>query len=93
LEGEKQRKAELYLRGLEKIEMNFEIYTDPATGEIRFNGIITRRAMMELQLDRIDRQVMDSKSNSASDQLQSLEILFRRYEQQEREKQRKAHSK
>ncbi len=60
----------------------FEISTNPASGEINFSGSLSTHDLQKLRLDKIDRSVILAPAETISDQLQSLEIIFRRLEQQ-----------
>lgn len=52
---------------------------NPDGVHLEFHGRITVRAMEDLKLDHVDRQVIASPVRNAADMLQSLEILFRRW--------------
>jgi hypothetical protein len=62
--------------------MEFEIMRDEALREIRFRGCITDRELLSMQLDGLERMTIDAKAENAADYLQSLEILYRRYAEQ-----------
>ncbi len=63
--------------------MEFRIERNDATGETTFSGKITKEDLQKIQLDWIDKMVVDSPAESAADYLQSLEILFRRHAEQQ----------
>lgn len=60
----------------------FEIEQTDADDMIRFKGHFSRRELAKLRLDSLDRAVIGAKVEHAEDHLQSLEILFRRYREQ-----------
>lgn len=70
-----------------KSNLFFEIVVHPGgprRGFREFHGFVTDEALMELRLDGIDQQAVNSPIRSVADLLQSLEIIFRRSEQQDR---------
>lgn len=63
--------------------MEFTISRSNLTWAITFEGRIEKRELERLVLDGIDKRVVDSHAESAADYLQSLEIIFRRWAEQE----------
>jgi hypothetical protein len=57
---------------------------DPQSGDdvIRFSGEVSDRELVALPLDRLDRALLDSVSDSPADCLLALEMLFRRSAEQ-----------
>ena len=63
---------------------SFEIHRDMANGEWRFSGCITEGDLQDLRLDHVDQAVVGSPALNVADQLQSLEIIFRRIGEQQK---------
>lgn len=55
------------------------------TGDLIFSGRITQNDLIHIKLDPIDLKVISSPVETAADQLQSMEILFRRLGEQKKE--------
>jgi hypothetical protein len=57
---------------------------DPQSGDdvIRFSGEVSGRDLVAILLDRLDRALLDSVTNSPADCLLALEMLFRRSAEQ-----------
>ncbi len=53
---------------------------------LEFHGRITDRVIMDLKLDPFDKAVVHEPIKSGADMLQNLEIIFRRWDEQCREK-------
>lgn len=60
--------------------MNWE--QDASTGDLLFSGRVRHLDLAMLDLDRLDLVVLASPTNKASGILQSLEIIYRRMEEQ-----------
>lgn len=62
--------------------MEFKIEKELESGMILFSGRVSPSDLCNLRLDHIERQVLGSPALTAADQLQSLEIIFRRAQEQ-----------
>lgn len=60
----------------------FEIERTDADDMIHFKGNFSRREMAKLRLDALERAVISQPADHAEDHLMSLEILFRRWREQ-----------
>lgn len=59
--------------------MNFQFKKNGDTFE--FSGSVSAHDMQKLKLDAFDRALLNDKTESASDHLLVLEMIFRRHEQ------------
>lgn len=62
--------------------MKFEIVNHHFDNKITFHGEFTMAELEAIRLDHLDRLVVGSPAKSCADILQSLEILFRRWAEQ-----------
>lgn len=60
----------------------FEMYRDEKNNVLRFIIELSDSDLCSTRLDGWDRMVIDSPHESAADYLQSLEIIFRRLQEQ-----------
>lgn len=58
------------------------VWTDIATGDRHFKGIVHLRDLLDIKLDPIERMQMSEPSDSAADILQDLSTLAFRQQQQ-----------
>lgn len=65
--------------------ISVKVEKDVATGDITVTAKITRKDLMEIKLDGLDRMTIESPEENAADIFQSLEILARRQLQQAQE--------
>ena len=63
---------------------------DADTGDLVFAGRLRMIDVVDLNLDGLDRAVIEEPVTSAADLLQSLELIFRRLHQQREEARRRA---
>ena len=66
--------------------MEFTIEKDPATGSISFSGNISLYDFAKINLDNLDRMLLQDKQESAADFLLCLEMLYRRHSEQQSKK-------
>lgn len=62
--------------------MKFIVEHDPAKGVYRFSGEVTEADFMRIRLDPLERMAVGSPARTPADHLQTLEILFRRAQEQ-----------
>lgn len=67
--------------------MKFKLDNDNFNRIWSFNGSISYSDIANLRLDHMDKMLMKQEPETAADCLLTLEMLFRRYEEQNNEKQ------
>lgn len=65
-----------------------KVWTDIATGDRHFEGIVHKKDLQDIELDKFDQMVVNSQEQSAADIFQSLEILARRQLEQTKVKEK-----
>lgn len=66
--------------------MNFSIQHNDLTGTITFNGSVTLREIVQLDLDRLELAQISEPAKAPADHLLDLEMIFRRHAEQNQTK-------